>query len=81
MFLTGGGEVIHVHNFVLVYDFDVVYEPDVVHELDIVLDILGSRRLIYFLHVCQKVKKVGSFCFFLQISHLTCNSNFLVNIW
>ena len=69
MFFKRGGEVIDVHKFVLVYDFDVVYEPDVVHELDIVLDILGSRRLIYFLHVCQKVKKVvlGPEKFFSQI--------------
>ena len=55
MFFKRGGEVIDVHKFVLVYDFDVVYEPDVVHELDIVLDILGSRRLIYFLHVCLRL--------------------------
>ena len=49
------GGVIDVHNFIFVHDFDVVYEPDVVYELDIVLNILGSRRLIYFLHVWYKV--------------------------
>ena len=27
---------------------------DVVHELDVVLNILGSRRLIYFLHLWSK---------------------------